>query len=103
MKKRRFIAAVMAAAVTFTTTPAYSFTYAADEITAAEQRAGDDWSQRGEGIPTSLSELSDTAETDTAALVIDADTDISELTGRSCTVRGLKNDLTIDADGNDIM
>ncbi|HBB72325.1 MAG TPA: hypothetical protein DCZ71_06935 [Ruminococcus sp.] len=103
MKKRRFLAAVMAAAVTFTTAPAYSFTYAADEITAAEQRAGDDWSQRGEGIPTSLSELSDTAETDTAALVIDADTDISELTGRSCTVRGLKNDLTIDADGNDII
>lgn len=102
MKTRRFFAAAMAAALTFTSSP-FTFTtapqlcntvYAADTagvVTAGAVRA-----------ITELSQISDTAEADTAAYVI---TKNSQLTSfdRSCTIKSLPDDITIKAGDNDLV
>jgi hypothetical protein len=102
MKTRRLFAAAMAAALTFTSSP-LAFTtapqfagtvYAADTagtVAAGEVRA-----------ITELSQISDTAEADTAAYIITKNSQITSF-DRSCTIKSLPDDITIKAGDNDLV
>ena len=113
MRTKRLLAAAMAAALTFTSSPLtfgtapqlFNTAYAAGGIkdtTAEGLTIAGDQDVRYLSAALELSEISDTAEADTAAYVI---TENSKLTSfdRSCTIKGLPNDITIKAGNNDIV
>ena len=107
MKPRRLFAAAMAAALTFTSSPLtlssapqlFNTVYAAGN--ESQPTKADPPSDNYSSI-TSLSQISDTAEADTAAYII---TKNSQLTSfdRSCTIKSLPDDITIKAGDNDLV
>lgn len=112
MRTRKLFAAAMAAALTITSTPCtfsaspqlIQTVYAADvkDTTQEGLTVAGDTTTTGTTVITELSQISDTAEADTAAYVI---TENSKLTSfdRSCTIKGLPNDITIKPGNEDIV